>query len=74
MGKKENQNPDTVIFQATVSAKFVVSLSFTFNFLQLPASWFKALQLKDELLLHFRNDPINFNTLVEARQLKKRTE
>lgn len=74
MGKKENQNPDTVIFQVTVSAKFVVSLSFTFHSLQLPTSWFKALQLKDELLLHFRNDPINFNTLVEARQLKKRTE
>ena len=30
--KKENQNPDTAVFQVTVSAKFVVSLSFTLSF------------------------------------------
>ncbi len=53
-----------VIFQATVSATLLLASLFLLTFLQLPASWFSPLQQQDELLRHFRNHPINFNTLA----------
>lgn len=70
--KQQQQRPGNVILQATVSASLLLASHFRPTFLQLPASWFNPLQLQDGLLPHFRNDPINFNILAEARQLTKK--